>query len=95
MIYTRFFTVTFAFCIAVCHGEDDVAAPRYQALSRIIRAAHTTDLPEVDRVEVIALSIEAPFESKGQDRDPSWLEENISSPASGTERAGFGRGRRL
>lgn len=45
-----------AFRVISCFGDDVPGVAGYEALARIVRAAHTTDLPVVDRVEVLVLS---------------------------------------
>ncbi len=46
-----------AFGICPCLGDDAQDAAPYDALSRIVRAAHTTDLPAIDRIEVLVLPL--------------------------------------
>jgi len=56
MLYLRILAIVIVVCIRPCDG-DDTALPRYEALARIVQAAHTTDLPAIDRVEIFALSL--------------------------------------
>ena len=52
---------TYAFVAALClsarAGDEDSERLPYQALSGLVQAAHTTDLPAIDRIEVLALPL--------------------------------------
>lgn len=66
MLYLRILVLVTVFCIRPCNG-DDTALPRYEALARIVQAAHTTDLPAIDRVKIFALSF---AEEDGDELNP-------------------------
>lgn len=55
MLFLRVFALSAFVCIYPCAGDDLSSVARYEALGRIVQAAHTTDLPTIDRVEVLAL----------------------------------------
>ncbi|QDT04850.1 hypothetical protein K227x_32470 [Rubripirellula lacrimiformis] len=68
MLYLRILAIAAVVCVRPCDG-DDTSVPRYEALALVVQAAHTTDLPAIDRVEIFALSFaeedgDAPTESK-------------------------------
>ncbi|WP_413432565.1 hypothetical protein [Crateriforma spongiae] len=46
-----------AIFIRPCAADEPPDARRYQSLASLVQAAHTTDLPVVDRIEVFALPV--------------------------------------
>ena len=56
MLLLRFLAISTFVCLLDCSADDNTGDARFDSLARIIQAAHTTDLPVVDRVEIFALS---------------------------------------
>ena len=74
---------TYAIAAALCIGPfalgETPESPRYQAFATLVRAAHTTDLPTVDRIEVLALPL---LDDKGNADAAPQSEKFLVRPAS-------------
>lgn len=78
MLYLRALTIAAVACGSPCVGDDNTGVAHYEALARLVQAAHTRDLPTIDRVEVFALS----FADEGDDASSPESETFLVRPAS-------------
>ncbi len=58
MLSLRFLVIVSVACVSPCDGNDHATVAHLEALARVVQAAYTTDLPAIDRVEVLALSLD-------------------------------------
>ncbi|MCC9602224.1 hypothetical protein LOC67_16840 [Stieleria sp. JC731] len=79
MLILRTCVIAATVFIRPCTGDEIPATPRYQTLANLVQAAHTTDLPVVDRIEVLAL----PVLDDDEDPEPALQSETfLIRPAS-------------
>ncbi|QDV41254.1 hypothetical protein Enr13x_10920 [Stieleria neptunia] len=65
MLTLRTCVLIAAIFVRPCAADETASVPRYHALASLVQAAHTTDLPVVDRIEVFALPVLDDEENSG------------------------------
>ncbi|QEG00754.1 hypothetical protein Mal15_48260 [Stieleria maiorica] len=73
MLALRFLAIFTWVCILDCCADDAAGVPRFEALARLLQAAHTTDLPVVDRVDILAFSFSDPEDDPSDPETETFL----------------------